>query len=336
MTRDRSRQGAVLRRNRVFALAAALVVCALAALAVGGCSPVFTVNGKGVDGGAYEKEVERRLEAVRKRNAKELAGARGEKLVKETERQVATEMIRAEIMQQKADELGVLLAADEAGKALEQKRAELGFDAFQKLLKEQGVTEEEYLSRLKDQLLVEALGKKVTADVAVTEDEAESFYLMNKGLFSQQVMLHLAHIVLDNEGQAEMVWNELKDGGDFSTLASQVSKDEATRNNGGDMGWIESGTVDPAIEQVAFGLSSGQTSGVIKTSDGFQITKILERREAYTPPFSEVKTQAEEVLLNRKKEEKFSDWLRTAYANARVEVPGGLGHWDPRLGTVVD
>ncbi len=149
-------------------------------------------------------------------------------------------------------------------------------------------------------------------------------------------MAHLAHILLDNEGQAEMVWSELKNGGDFETLATQVSSDEATRNNGGDMGWIEPGTIDPSIEQVAFGLSSGQTSGVIKASDGFHIVRVLERREAYTPPFDEVRGQATETLLNRKREEKFSDWLRTVYANARVEMPSRIGHWDPRLGMVVE
>jgi hypothetical protein len=41
------------------------------------------------------------------------------------------------------------------------------------------------------------------------------------------------------------------------------------------------------------------------------------------------------VLQSRRKDEVFSDWLRTVYANARVNA-GSVGSWDPRLGMVVE
>jgi hypothetical protein len=41
------------------------------------------------------------------------------------------------------------------------------------------------------------------------------------------------------------------------------------------------------------------------------------------------------VLLSRRKDETFSDWLRTVYANAEVKADG-VGQWDPRLGMVVE
>jgi foldase protein PrsA len=181
---------------------------------------------------------------------------------------------------------------------------------------------------------VDALGQKVTGDVSVTTDEAESFYLTHKDLFSQTLMVHAEHVLLDTESQADVVAAEAKRGEDFETLAKTFSKDDTTRQSGGDLGWIEKGTKEPAFEEVAFALKPGQVSEVVRASDGYHVIKVLERREAETPPFVEVQGEATTMLTNRKKSEAFSDWLRTVYANARVEV-GSIGKWDPRLGIVV-
>lgn len=149
-------------------------------------------------------------------------------------------------------------------------------------------------------------------------------------------MIHVAHILLDTKGQAEVVADEArKKPQEFARLAEQVSTDYATRSNGGDMGWVERGTMDPAFENAAFALSSGEISPVIKTAEGYHVIKVLERREASTPPFAEVYSEAMQILESRKKEEAFGDWLRTVYANAVVDADG-IGAWDPRIGMVVD
>lgn len=305
--------------------------------AAGGCSGgnVFVVNGEGVPRSEYRRAVERLLSLAEKNNPKELEGEKGDKFRSDTERQVATEIIRARLMRQQAAALGVPVPSAEARRRLEEQRAKAGADAFAKDLKRQGLTEQEYLGKLEEQTLVDELGARVSADVGATWDEAESFYLTHKELFSSSAMVHLAHILLDTEGEAKMVADEVSRGADFTSVAKSMSTDEATRGGGGDMGWIEKGTMEPAFEQAAFSLKSGQTSGVIEASDGYHVVKVLERREPSTHPYDEVKKEAMEALLNRKKEERFTDWLRTVFANAQVKVPSGIGRWDPRLGTVV-
>ena len=309
---------------------------ALALVLVAGCtgSTVLTVNGERISRGEFNREVERRLAIIRKKNPGELEGSKGGKLKKETERQVATETIKSTLMEQQAKKLGVAPPAEEVERRLEAERTRQGAARFEGQLAEQGLSEDEYRHRLADQALVEVLGNDVSADMTATEDEAETFYLSNKGLFSRSPMIHVAHILLDSEGQARIVEGELKKGADFATLAKSLSRDYGSVKNGGDLGWVEKGTMDPDFESAAFALGSGQVSGVVKASDGYHVIKVLERREAYTPPFAEVKNDATTALLNRKKEEKFQDWLRTVYANAEVKVDAGLGRWDPRLGMV--
>lgn len=314
-----------------------LLVAVFASLvASGGCSRVaFTTDGEGISNSRFAPEVERRISVIRRRNPRELEGDRGSKLVEDTKLQVATELIKAALMGEQASGLGMGIPKGEASRAMEAERTQKGADRFAGELKSQGLTEAGYLKRLEDQALVDELGRKVSADVTATGDEAESYYLTHKEIFSHTAMVHAAHILLDAEGQARIAADELKEGKDFSQVAKSISKDNATRGNGGDLGWIEQGTMEPAFEQAAFALAAGQVSGFVKASDGYHVIKVLERRDAYTPPFAEVENEAMKALLSKKREEKFSDWLRTVYANARVKVNNGIGKWDPRLGMVV-
>lgn len=309
-----------------------LMVLVVAAAGCGGGN--FTVNGKSISKSGFDIEVKRRLAVIKKNNPSELKGERGVTLQAETRRQVATELVKAELIRQQAAKLGVALPADEVNRRVTEEQQKLGVDQFEKRLKEQGLTLEQYKKTIREQALVDELGKKVSEGVSVTPDEAESFYLTNKELFSQDAMVHAAHILTDTESQADLAAAAAKRGEDFALLAKLYSKDEATRLNGGDLGWIEKGTREPAFDQAAFSLRPGQVSGVVRTSDGFQVIKVFDRREASTPSFSEVAGQAIDMLTNRKKDEVFSDWLRTVYANARVDV-GAVGKWDPRLGIVV-
>lgn len=314
-----------------------IAIALLWAVAAVGClgGATFEVNGRGISDEDFSREVERRILIIQKNNPEELEGEKGRRLTAETERQVATELIRDELMEGQAEKLGVKVTDADVDRLTEAERASQGSEKFDEELEAQGISPEEYKSRLRARLLVDMLGEKVCEEVTVTTDEAESFYLTNKGLFSHTTMIHAAHILLDTEGEAKMVAERARGGEEFGGLARSFSDDDATNSNDGDLGWIEQGTMDPAFEEVAFLLKSGQTSGVVEASDGYHVIKVLERREAYIPPYADVSGEVTSTLESRKKEEKFTDWLRTVYANARIEIPRDLGKWDLTLGMVV-
>jgi peptidyl-prolyl cis-trans isomerase C len=53
-------------------------------------------------------------------------------------------------------------------------------------------------------------------------------------------------------------------------------------NTRGDLGWFPRGyLLEPKIEEAAFALQVGEYSGVIATSAGFSIIKVLERDPAH-------------------------------------------------------
>jgi peptidyl-prolyl cis-trans isomerase C len=85
--------------------------------------------------------------------------------------------------------------------------------------------------------------------------------------------VHVQQILLYNEGDAQALLEQLKVGADFNALAAQYDG-----NSRGDLGWFPKGyLLEPAIEEAAFSLQVGEYSGVIQTSVGFSLIKVLER-----------------------------------------------------------
>ena len=82
-----------------------------------------------------------------------------------------------------------------------------------------------------------------------------------------------AHILLQNQQDAEKVLKELISGANFAELAKKYSIDEATKYNGGLLGKFKRGDLMPEFESAAFKLKKGQISGIVKTRLGYHIIK---------------------------------------------------------------
>jgi peptidyl-prolyl cis-trans isomerase SurA len=67
-------------------------------------------------------------------------------------------------------------------------------------------------------------------------------------------------------------------GEKFGALARLYSDDPGSASKGGDLGFVERGTLYPEFEATAFNLKSGEISQVIKTQAGYHIIQMIERR----------------------------------------------------------
>ncbi len=98
---------------------------------------------------------------------------------------------------------------------------------------------------------------------------------------SNQPMVRASHILINQYGndqqnfeEAMKVYNQLKSGADFATLAKQVSKDPGSARQGGDLGWFGKGQMVPAFDQAAFSGKVGEIQKPIKTNFGYHIIKV--------------------------------------------------------------
>lgn len=92
---------------------------------------------------------------------------------------------------------------------------------------------------------------------------------------------------MNGEKRAEEILGKVLSGGDFSALAKEFSEDSATKDTGGDLGWITEKD-NPEIFNLAKGIAAGKTSADLqRTGQGYEIIKAEEKR-VKKDPFTEL------------------------------------------------
>ncbi len=112
--------------------------------------------------------------------------------------------------------------------------------------------------------------------------------------------------------EAEEVLEKIKEGKkSFEELAKEYSEDPSTANRGGDLGWFGRGKMVKEFEDAAFSLKKGEISGIVETSYGYHIIKVLDRRG--TGDKEEVR--AAHILIRRMS---FNKWLEEERENKKI------------------
>lgn len=75
--------------------------------------------------------------------------------------------------------------------------------------------------------------------------------------------------------KADSLLAEIHGGGDFAQIAKRESMDQASKEQGGELGWQRRGTgLLPIFERVIFSLPPGRVSPVFRTSFGYHIVEV--------------------------------------------------------------
>jgi|GEM_PF-697954 len=219
------------------------------------------VDGQPIMIDAYEKQL-RMAEWALKSQGYDLKSDEGKKMLATVRRQVLEDMINLAIIEQAAAAQGITVSQE----AIDQTAAKTikdggGRAGFEKWLKDTGQTEEDYKNMIRAQLLVEAIGERVTGQLP---DAAPQ--------------VHVRHILLDSKEKAEDVLKQAQGGADFAKLAKKFSSDNATKDQGGELGWLARQMMPPEIDAVIFESEVGIVPNVVEDAFGtFHVIEILEK-----------------------------------------------------------
>lgn len=307
-------------------LYAVLMAAAAAAVAQ---VPVASVNGVKISSEALDRRFDEHLRA---RNMN-IARLQRPDRVREMKRAALDELIHEELLWQQAQRENRIASDDDVERALAQAVERAGSrERFLNGIARQGFDEAGYRRHVRRMLSADLAAQRlVDGRVQVPDAEVEAFYRANAQTFEQpervlvrEIMLHVppdADAEARNAARQRMqaVATQLAAGADFAELARRYSQ-HPTRQWGGAHDPVARGQLAPALDDVAFALRPGQTSGIVETADGLHLLRVDERRPAQTVPLEAVRERIREHLLATRGRQALERELAALRARSRVEI----------------
>jgi peptidyl-prolyl cis-trans isomerase C len=145
-------------------------------------------------------------------------------------------------------------------------------------------------------ILARAVIAELASDIVVTEDEIQASYEQQIKL-APAVQFKARHILVESQGEAVAIIEELIDGGDFIELAKEHSTGPSGPS-GGDLGWFGPDQMVKAFSDAVAGLADGRyTTDPVQTQFGWHVILREETRAAEPPPLEGVR---ENIIANEK------------------------------------
>jgi peptidyl-prolyl cis-trans isomerase D len=123
----------------------------------------------------------------------------------------------------------------------------------------------------------------IVGPVSSTRGGFEIYHLIHV-LPSAEKFVRASHILISQMGddaanlaEANRVYQELKNGADFSQMAVNHSKDPGSGKNGGDLGWFGKGMMVKEFEDACFSGKVGEVQKPVKTSFGYHIILVTDQ-----------------------------------------------------------
>jgi len=219
-------------------------------------------------------------------------------------------------------------------------------EEFNNALKSRNINLEEIKKSMQiDINAQQLLNAEIKGKINISDNEVKKYYEDNKSRFQRPEAYHTRHILaayfppeaLRNqtieelkknkeyftriaEEKIDKVIKELKKGANFVELAKNLSDDESSRENGGDLDFIYKGIFETSFDEAVEKLNPGETSGKIKTRFGFHVIQLIEKRPSEMAPFNEMKSEIQKYLFLEEAKKNVSSYIEKLKQTADIET----------------
>ena len=258
--------------------------------------------------------------------------------IEDDDKEVLEQFITEKLVAAEVKRLAITLSDQDIDQYVDEikKKNDLSDAELTEALRREGFTQEQYRESVRAELeKSQIIRREVQEKVSITDEDVERYYQQNKKKFTTPERFHLRHILFalpqdatpqqqkEATQKALQIRAQLVAGANFSEMAKQYSDSGA--RDGGDLGWMNRGTLLPALEAAAVKLSVGEVSQPVRTDVGIHLIK-LEGKEGGEPlPLADVSGKIKEELYARTLEERFQRWLKTDLRKryrVDVKLPG--------------
>ena len=176
------------------------------------------------------------------------------------------------------------------------------------------------------------MDEQVKGKVDVTDADAEDFYKKNPDQFKSPERVRASHILIavpedakpevvaEKQKAAQAIADRVKKGEPFDKLAKELSEDPSAKQNSGDLDFFTKDQMVPEFSNAAFGMKKDQISDPVRSSFGFHIIKVTDRKDAETVTLEKAKPQLIAYLKQQKKSAALEKIVQDIKEKADIKV----------------
>jgi len=312
-----------------------VAVAAVAALALAGCAGSPMRAGAAALIGSSRistEELARRVdEGLADPAAAQLAADRAA-----YQRDVLSRLISGEVVDEAARREGVTVTPGEVDAQYAALQASVGgADELRQQAAAAGLSLDRVRDLARTRAQTAALGDTLTADVPVPREQLEQAYQAGLDTYDR---VRTAQVQLASLAEAQALLPQARGLSDeaFGQLARTRSLDEATKDSGGDLGFLpRSGFAGEGLEDygtAAFAAKPGDTFAVASPRGG-HLVRVLQRRTT-TP--EQAAPELRRTVLQQQRDTAVQALLAKTAASLDITVNPRFGSWDGQALSVVD
>ncbi|OPY84785.1 MAG: Chaperone SurA precursor [Syntrophus sp. PtaU1.Bin208] len=257
-----------------------------------------------------------------------------DRVMAETKRTLLNRMIDTLLIEQEAKKSGITVTDEEVMSSIRTMltNKKITLEAFQKVLVSEGATFDDYKKGVKESMVRNRLlRREVRSKIYVSDEEIGEYYRLHREDYEGNEAVKLKQILLpfpnnmDSNARAKLqaeateILKRLKAGESFDALAAQSSRGPAA-SSGGDLGYVEKGTMLPEVEKAAFSLNRNSISEVIESPVGFHIILVVDRRGEGNKPMETVREEIKAKIEDEKLEKKLDSWLSELRGKSHIVI----------------
>lgn len=246
--------------------------------------------------------------------------------LRENNARLLQEAIDDLVLKQRAEDQGLRIPPQYIAEAIEEIKKDNNIpndEQFLELLTREGMTLEDLKRDIERPMLREGVVRRdLESRVTPTDAEARAEYDKNKEKYTRPTTLTLHEILMKGENaerDARALAERARKGEDFAALAREHSA-AATKAQGGELGKIQKGELNPDFEKAAFALPVDGISEPIGAADGWRIFKVSERTEGGALEFDAAKDDIKRRLQVQRFATEYETYMADLRKNAVIDI----------------
>jgi len=248
-------------------------------------------------------------------------------------RKVLDKLIEEKLIDQEVKKSEIKVTSKEIEGALEEvkRRNSATQEDLEKALANEGMTLEFYKKEIGKRIQrMRLINWAVKAELKGGEKELRDFYQKNIDRYRVNETYRPAQIlflipegappeeVLEIRKKCQKVLEKIKGGEDFGEMALLYSQHISSKD-GGDLGYFKRGELIPEIEKEALRLEVGEVGGIVRTSFGFHIIKLLDRKGGALP-FEAVQEKVKADAYEKEMEKAYQQFISKLKEKSVIEI----------------